>query len=500
VTDQPVASGQEIVEFAEGSPGTESQRAGPGEELRQYRILAGNETDFVWTMDLNSRITSATAPARHLLAAGDPPSDPGRLGSRTLSPPNHGIFDHIFAEIQEMATTRIKDSSGSWVVDMEIIGRDGTAISTETSVSPLYGHNGQPCGVVCITRDLTDRRHQQDLFRTLADSSPIGVYILQDSIFKFVNYQFERYAGYSQTELIGAEAMNFVVPEDRDKVRQSARAMLKGERTNPYEFRFIDKQGRTRWVMESVASIHHACSRATLGSFMDISELKRAEGDLRNSEAQLRLLTQRIFEIQEEERARFARDLHDELGQDIVFLKIKAESLTNCLRDAPGLHEQAAELVEVAERLKTTARRIAVNVGPGLLDSMGLVRAVEWYGEEFERRTGMSCPVDAPQDDIPMPRATALTAYRILQEALTNVWKHSGASQVCLKIERDRDSLLLHISDNGVGIGLRRLKTGPSLGLLGMTERARLAGGTLRVSSQAGKGTELVLRLPISLP
>ena len=498
MTDQPVAFDRVTGEGKEAG-----REAGLGRpklpwEPRRCRVIAGNETDLVWIMDLSCRTTSLTASAHQRL--GRRGANPDSLVETASASSLHEISDKIFAEIQDIASAFAKDASGPWTVNIEFIGRDGEMILTDTRISTLYTGDGCPCGLVCVTRHVTGPQQEQNLFRTLADSSPIGVYILQEGTFKFVNYQFEHYAKYTQEELLGADAMSFVIPEDRDKVRHSARAMLKGERSSPYEFRFMDKQGRTRWVMESVASIQHDGRRATLGSFMDISELKRVESDLRDSEARLRLLTQRIFEIQEEERARFARDLHDELGQDIVFLKMKAESLASRLKERPELHEQAVELVEVAEKLKTTARRIAANVGPGLLDSLGLVRAVEWYGEEFERRTGLSCPVDVPTDDIPLPRATALAAYRILQEGLTNVWKHSGASQVCVQIGKDCEELVLKISDNGVGIGAKRLKTGPSLGLLSMSERARLAGGILRVSSQPGRGTDLALRLPITAP
>lgn len=230
---------------------------------------------------------------------------------------------------------------------------------------------------------------------------------------------------------------------------------------------------------------------------MDVTERKQVEEDLKSSESRLRLLTQRILEIQEEERARFARDLHDQLGQDLVFLKMRAEALAERLGDIPHLQERARELVDVADRLKTTSRRIAANIGSGILDSMGLVRAVEWYAEEFERRTRISCPVDAPVADINLPKATATALYRILQEALTNVWKHSGASQVEVKIEKKGNMVVLRISDNGVGISVRQFSGRPSLGLLGMNERARLVGGTLRVSRPSGRGTEIVARLPV---
>jgi signal transduction histidine kinase len=204
-----------------------------------------------------------------------------------------------------------------------------------------------------------------------------------------------------------------------------------------------------------------------------------------------------MLEIQETERGRFARDLHDQLGQDLVFLKIQAEALAGSLADAPRLQEKAVEIANVADRLKTTSSRIAASIGPGILDGLGLVRAVEWCAEDFERRTGISCPVDTPIADIKVGQPTATAAYRILQEALTNVWRHANASQVEVKLEKEGDWVTLTVADNGVGISAGLLSRKSTLGFLGMYERARLAGGSLTVNSASGKGTRIVVRLPL---
>jgi len=259
----------------------------------------------------------------------------------------------------------------------------------------------------------------------------------------------------------------------------------------------VSKDGETRWVMETVASIQHNGKRATLGTFMDVTQLKRAERDLRRSEGQLRLITQRMLEVQETERSRFARELHDQLGQELVYIKMQAESLANGLAGMPQLQERAKELALVADRLKLASSRIAANIGPGILDGLGLVRAIEWLAEEFERRTAISCPVDTPIRDIGVPRSTSIAAYRILQEALTNVWRHANASEVEVKLGREGDMVVLQISDNGIGINARLLSSTPTFGILGMYERARLAGGNLTVSSSSGKGTKIVTRLPV---
>jgi len=465
--------------------------------VKRYRILAESDTDFLWVMDMEFNISYVTASAWRFLGYSGNDPDPDWWTGRTLTRESLSLCQHVFPEILEYAKRHPRDSSRSWTLEMELIRRDGSTVPVETTVSLVYGHDGSACGMVCAARDNSQPRREQELFRTLADNSPIGVYIVQNGRFRFVNYQLQECMKYTQSELIGAGAIGFVLPEDRDRVRQKARGMLKGEHSEPYEFRFTCKDGETRWVMEMLSSIQHNNGRATLGTFMDITERKRSEEELRRSESQLRLLTQRMLEIQETERGRFARDLHDQLGQDLVFLKMQAQSLANSLANVPQLQEKAVEIANVADRLKTTSSRIAANIGPGILDGLGLVRAIEWCAEDFERRTGISCPVDTPVADIEVARPTATAAYRILQEALTNVWRHANASQVEVKLEKEGDGVVLSVADNGVGINAGLLSQKGTLGFLGMYERARLAGGSLNVSSGSGRGTRIVVHLPL---
>ncbi len=125
--------------------------------------------------------------------------------------------------------------------------------------------------------NITERKQAEELYQTLASSSPVGVYIVQDGKFQFVNPQFQKYTGFSEDELLGTEPLRLVHPDDRERVRESAVAMLKGKRSSPYELRYIVKNGNTLWATETVTSINSKGKRAVLGNFMDISERKQAE-------------------------------------------------------------------------------------------------------------------------------------------------------------------------------------------------------------------------------
>lgn len=312
----------------------------------------------------------------------------------------------------------------------------------------------------------------------------------------------------------GRRPGTLVTPGSLSLCREALREMLQHDRGHPggpsrdwaLEMEFIRRDGSVLPV-EATASLMrgqdgHPCGVVCVARGGPLPGEEegplRSEEDLKRSESRLRLLTQRMLEIQETERARFARDLHDELGQELVFLKMLARSLAMSLDGVPQLQEKAVEISGMAERLKTTSSRIAASIGPGILDGLGLVRAVEWCAEDFERRTGISCPVDTPAGDIGVPRSAASAAYRILQEALTNVWRHAGASQVEVKLVREGDWVALTVADDGVGISTGLLSRKSTLGFLGMHERARLAGGTLKVASGSGRGTRIVVRLPLT--
>ena len=171
----------------------------------------------------------------------------------------------------------------TWI-DGEIIRKDGSKRNLEASASLRRDLTGQPIGFRGIIRDVTEHRQAEELYKTLAEKSMAGVYVVQDGKFCFINSNAASYAGYTREELLDQEVGLLVSPEDSEKVRQNAKAMLRGEMSSPYEYRIITKQGETRWIMETVTSILYGGRPAILGNSMDITEQKRAEEALRERE------------------------------------------------------------------------------------------------------------------------------------------------------------------------------------------------------------------------
>ena len=165
----------------------------------------------------------------------------------------------------------------SWRGEIMMVAKSGRQFPVTFKANAIKDDKGNIIGLIGIFSDITERKQAEELFRSLAANSPVGVYIVQKGKFVYTNPQFQQYSGYREDELLGMEALSLVFPEDRETVRNNAIQMLKGKRIVPYEFRIINKNGEIKWALESVASIQHQGKQATIGSYQDITERKRAE-------------------------------------------------------------------------------------------------------------------------------------------------------------------------------------------------------------------------------
>jgi PAS domain S-box-containing protein len=229
----------------------------------------------------------------------------------------------------------------------------------------------------------------------------------------------------------------------------------------------------------------------------DITERRSNEEALRRSREELRDLADRLQAVREEERTRIARELHDELGQALTGLKLDLAWIRGRLpRPQADLAERLQTLMSRVDGTVEAVRRIATELRPGVLDLLGLVAAIEWQAQEFGRRTGIETSLELDADQAPLDDARATTVFRILQEALTNVARHAGASRVRIGFTRTRAQLRLQVADNGRGITQAELAGRRSLGLVGIRERAIASGGLLEITGRQGQGTVVDLRIP----
>jgi signal transduction histidine kinase len=231
-----------------------------------------------------------------------------------------------------------------------------------------------------------------------------------------------------------------------------------------------------------------------------IERLRLAGAALEIKNRELSALSSHQQNLREEEQKRIAREVHDELGQALTGLKMNIHLLKKQAAKVPAGDNLIAsglnELMEMTDSTILTVRRIASELRPSLLDDFGLVPAVEWQAQEFQRRTSIACEFTTTDESIDLGPEKNSAIYRIVQEALTNVARHANASRVAVAILTGNDEVNVTISDNGVGImGSAALK--PSFGLIGMQERSRMIGGELGIGRHPLAGTSVSLKIPL---
>lgn len=224
-------------------------------------------------------------------------------------------------------------------------------------------------------------------------------------------------------------------------------------------------------------------------------ELHRKSERLKESEDKLRRLAAHLISVREEERAHIAREIHDELGQVLTGIKMEVGWLAKRLKE-PELLEKTESMAKLIDSTVQTVRKIATGLRPEMLDDMGLVPAIGWQAKEFQKRTGIRCRVKLPPETIKLDIDVSTTAFRIFQEILTNVARHSRATRVDIDLAVSESEVGLEVHDNGVGIAESDLNARKSLGLLGMHERALLFGGEVKISGTPGHGTRVSVTLP----
>jgi signal transduction histidine kinase len=224
-------------------------------------------------------------------------------------------------------------------------------------------------------------------------------------------------------------------------------------------------------------------------------ELHRKTERLRESEDKLRRLAAHLISVREEERAHIAREIHDELGQVLTGIKMEVGWLQKRLTEPPLL-EKTESMSRLIDSTVQTVRKIATGLRPEMLDDMGLVAAIGWQAKDFQKRTGIRCRVKLPPETTKLDIDVATTAFRIFQEILTNVARHSRATRVDIDLGVTDEQVSLDVHDNGVGIAESDLHGRKSLGLLGMHERALLFGGEVNITGAPGHGTRVAVTIP----
>ncbi len=340
-------------------------------------------------------------------------------------------------------------------------------------------------------------KESEQKYSTMVEDALIGVYVIKDGIIEFANDKLADIYGYEKNELIGMQSLDLLHPEDRALTKEMRTKRLTGENVpSEYEIRGLKKNGETIWVMRSFSLINYQDGLAISGIVSDVTKRRKAEEALRESGKELRILSNQLLSAEEKERKRIARELHDGIGQALSAIKFSVENSLRQLRNEDDHRELKSleAVIPLTQKTIEEVRRIVKDLRPSILDDLGILATINWFCREFQNvytDIRIKTKIDMQEGDIPSPLKTVI--YRILQEALNNVAKHSRANLVQLKLEISGNRINLKIQDNGLGFDLAKtISLKPSqrgFGLASMRERAELSEASFDIVSSASRGT-----------
>lgn len=439
------------------------------------------------------------------------------LGTDLESLEKLSCFDSVFPEDLGEAQRHfgLQISGCCQPFDFRLRRIDGSAIWVNISCKPMFDDQGVCTGLLGLFSDISERRRVEVSLRASEAQikeaqrlAKVGSWE-RDLTTGRVHWSEEMLGIFGRTDGSPSnfeEVLTYIHPADRKKMAEFEKKIRSAEGTVEFEYRMIRADGERRFVratMEVIRDDQGTPVRIT-GAAQDITEQVESEAllmdrnaRLQESECSLRQLSEQLIGAQEDERRRIARDLHDDLSQQMAYLGI---SLSKIKRDIPASMERVrGELSKAQNRLmklSTGLQNIAHKLHPGLLERLGLVAALKSHFKDFRAVTSMPIVFQSDCQE-PVASDVALCVYRIAQESLRNAANHSCAGKVRVNLSTSGNVLLLTISDDGIGFDVQEALRRGGLGLRSMSERARIVHGNIEVKSQPGSGTTVAVTIEL---
>ncbi len=469
------------------------------ESEKRYRMLIETMKDGLGVLDENGAITYANDQLCEMT---------GYSREEILGRSVPDFLHPDYLKIWEEQPTRRQLLEGEQY-ELGMVNRDGKTICALVSPKAILDSDGNFKGSFAVITDITERkrteealRESEERYRALFQLSAEGIIAadIETKGLTHVNPGICRMLGYTEAELNRMTVLDIHPKASLEHVISEFEAQARGEKVLASEIPCLRKDGTTIYADIKSTKILLDGRDCNVGFFTDITERKRAERALQESESQLRALGGRLSELEEIQRKELARELHDRVGQNLTALGINLNLVRSSIQDEAEA-EQRARLDDALRLVEDTAkdiRDVMAELRPPVLDDYGLIAALRWYCRQFSERTGIAAMVQGDESMARVSMAVETSLFRIAQEGLTNVAKHAQASQVTVMLERVSEGVRLAIVDDGVGFdpeSVRWTVEQPRWGLLAIRERAAAVGGQLHVKSEPGQGTEVVVEV-----
>lgn len=403
--------------------------------------------------------------------------------------------------VERLLKDAFRGRTGS--LEFGLLTAKGTHRWCEMNVVPFRNPDKKIISALAVTRDISERmqavnalRLSEEKYRTLVEQAAdaIALYDLNGRILE-TNTSASRLLGFSQEEMILLRLDQILLPEDvvdnpvQYDVLSAGISTVKIRRMRRKDGSIVITEVRSQQLPDG----------RFLSVIRDMTDRIKAEEELKASYKAVRSLTNYLQNIREQERTNIAREIHDELGQQLTVLKMDV----SWLKKRVGVADEKVagrlnDLLKMLDDTVKSVRRISSQLRPSLLDDLGLTAALEWQLSEFEKRAGVKTAFRAPQEEFPLTDAAKTALFRIFQECLTNVARHSGADTVWVELEAQETCLQMSIRDNGNGFDVAGIAEKKTLGILGMKERTEMIGGTYEIRSKPGGGTTVIICVPNS--
>jgi PAS domain S-box-containing protein len=384
--------------------------------------------------------------------------------------------------------------------------KDGSLLDVSLTISPVRDSSGRVIGASKVARDITAQkqaeqalRESEQRFRVITDASPVMVWMAgTDKLCYYFNKGWLDFVGRTLEQESGNGWAENVHPEDFDRCLQIYVINFDARRPFEMEYRMRHHTGQYRWILDRGVPRYapDGTFEGYVGGCLDIHDQKEAAEKVRIADDMTRLM-----KAQDEERRRIARELHDSAGQTLTVLGLSLAQLVERAQViAPELAKEGKEIEGVVQQLQREIRTTSYLLHPPLLDECGLASALNMYVEGLAERSHVAITLDVAADVGRLPRDMELAIFRLVQECLTNIHRHSGSETALIRLVRDGESVRTEVRDHGKGISPGRLSEirshGSGVGIRGIRERIRQFQGEMKIESN-GSGTSVIVSIPM---